>query len=342
MQSIFYNMKNKELSECWNILPKVSRSFSLCIKLLPHPLDDRMMLSYLIFRIVDTIEDSEIKKQQKKRLFDLFLDTLSQPRFLSYQSKKCSSALLQNLTYSYEEILLRNLDAVLKVYFATPEKERTSILRRAKEMAEGMYKFQTKTINTFDEQNEYCYYAAGLVGYLFNDLFFYNNILSKKQAGRLIEHAKRYGLALQKVNIIRDIVNDAPDRKYWPIKLLKKYNLDYKSLLLTKNRKKAVNVLNEMIKDALPFLDSGIDYVKALPRNALKVRVFCLIPLFMAVQNFVKCINNRNVFEKKVKLTRPSVAAIVRKSYLCGYSNFLLDKWYNKNMKKARASFAPA
>ncbi len=156
-----------------------------------------------------------------------------------------------------------------------------------------------------------------------------------------MEYARNFGLALQKVNIIRDIAYDIPDKRYyWPKNILKKYKLDYNIVCLKKNREKALVIMNNMIKNALPYLKDALYYTTSLPKTALKVRVFCLIPLFMSIKSFVKCINNENVFikGKKVKISREEVKKIVKRSYIYSLSNILLKIWYNKSMKKVRMS----
>src|SRR3989304_2083035 len=43
---------------CHGILPKVSRTFALCIPLLPSGLDYATLVAYLVCRVADTIEDA--------------------------------------------------------------------------------------------------------------------------------------------------------------------------------------------------------------------------------------------------------------------------------------------
>ena len=204
-----------------------------------------------------------------------------------------------------------------------------------------MYKFQKKSITTFNDQDEYCYYVAGIVGYLLTDLFYHNKIINKQNRDHLMKYAKNFGLALQKVNIIRDIAYDIPDKRYyWPINILKKHKLDYNRLCLKKNRSKALIIQNIMIKNALPYLKDAFHYTISLPKTALKVRVFCLIPLFMSIKSLVKCINNEQVFikDKKVKISREDVKKIVKKSYIYSLYNILLKRWYIHSMKQMKLS----
>jgi farnesyl-diphosphate farnesyltransferase len=326
------------LKKCWGILPGVSRSFALAIKLLPSPLASQMMVSYLIYRIIDTIEDSDIDARRKKELFDAYTGILRSAGYDEQKTLAVRRQLIDCLTYSYESSLLEGLCDVSLAYYAQPKKVRRSILKWGRVMAQGMYEFQKKQIRTFADLDAYSYYVAGVVGYLFNDLLYLNKIITQKTKAKLRVHARKFGLALQKVNILRDVASDIPSKRYyWPKDILSKHGLDYHTLLESKNRQKAMSALNEEIDNALEYLYSGMQYVVELPTNALKVRMFCIIPLFMAIESYVKCINNRDVFDsgKKVKISRTQVHAILAKSTLWGTSNKKLVQWFVQSMKRA-------
>ncbi|MFH1306581.1 MAG: squalene/phytoene synthase family protein [Candidatus Micrarchaeota archaeon] len=333
----------KYIKACWKMLPDVSRSFALAIKVLPKPLSEQMMVSYLIYRVIDTIEDSSAEKEVKKEMFENFIYILSQKKIDVDEVHLCKLNLLEKINYTYEKGLLENLDAVAKVYYSMPEEVRGSILKWGKVMAEGMYEFQRKRIDTFKDQDRYSYYVAGVVGYLFNDLLYHNKVITLKTKKELHIYAKKFGLALQKVNILRDVASDIPSRRYfWPRKIMEKYRLDYDTLCKKENRKLAMKVLNEEIENALEYLYSGMHYIISLPQNALKVRMFCLIPLFMAIESYVKCINNTDVFdiEKKVKISRAQVHGIVAKCTLWGTSNERLVGWFLESVGKANPKLA--
>lgn len=333
------NVNKQAIRECWAILPKVSRSFALAIKLLPTPLCDQMMISYLIYRIIDTIEDSKIDSSKKKELFDAYTQILEEDKYSLNRTLGVRRQLIDCLTYSYESQLLMELERVSQAYYSQPKKVRQSILKWGKVMAQGMCEFQQKQIRTFADQDTYSYYVAGVVGYLFNDLLYLNSIITQKTKEELHVHAKKFGLALQKVNILRDVASDVPEKRYyWPKDILSKHGLDYDTLLNKENRYKAMSALNEEIENALEYLYSGMQYIITLPKNALQVRMFCIIPLFMAIESYVKCINNKDVFDsqKKVKISRLQVQEIVAKSTLWGNSNEKLVQWFVNSMKKAR------
>lgn len=316
---------------CWEILPRVSRSFALAIKLLPAPLGEQTMLAYLIYRLVDTIEDSHAPLRTKRRLFDALLKTFSRKNYDMAEAEAVKAHMLSQVDCGYERELIEKLPQLAAVFYEQPAPVRRVTLRWGREMAGGMYRFQQKRIRTFADQSRYSYYVAGVVGYLFNDLLYYNRIINQKLRTQLRSRARRFGLALQKVNILRDVAHDVPAKRYyWPLGVMQRYRVNYRTLLHPKKRAAAMAVMREEIRDATQYLRAGIQYVMALPKEQIGVRMFCIIPLFMAIESYIACINNSDVFESKktVKISREQVGEIVAKSGLWGTSNELLMKWY--------------
>ncbi len=329
---------------CWDILPAVSRSFALCIQKLPKGLDERMMAAYLILRLIDTIEDSAAPLETKRLAFDHFLELLDAPSPVNRQKAAAlRDYLLANIDYSYEKVLLENLQSLLEVFHGFSAKEKAAILACASEMADGMLTFQGKTIDSLKVQEEYCYYVAGIVGYLNSRLFHLAGQIPENPDDRFMELAKNFGIALQKVNILRDVANDIPhNRNFWPLDLLAARGLSYQTLCLPENRQKAMTVLDAIVADALPYLEDALAYTKRLPRSAIRVRVFCLIPLFMAVESYAKCVDNEDIFNggKTVKISKADVARIVRNSFLLAPCNWALQRWFDGGVRAVRQRLA--
>ena len=59
---------------CQDMLPKVSRTFAVCITLLPQDLEHSVLIAYLLCRVADTLEDSPVLLPPEKTKL---LDTLS-------------------------------------------------------------------------------------------------------------------------------------------------------------------------------------------------------------------------------------------------------------------------
>jgi farnesyl-diphosphate farnesyltransferase len=308
-----------------------------------------MMISYLVYRVIDTIEDSSAPLVRKKEMFADFLSLLSARKQNAAKASECSRELLSSLNYTYEKELLEALPELVNAYRSLPSGAKSRILKWGHVMARGMYEFQLKPIETLEDQNRYSYYVAGVIGNLFNDLLHFNAIIGVRLKRKLSKFAREFGIALQKVNILRDIAEDiSANRHYWPKKLLEKYGLTYSNICSRENREKALAVLREQVADARKYIDAAMQYILLLPKKALRVRMVCLIPLFMAIESYVKCMDNAELFEsgKKVKITREQVSEIVAKSGMWGANNERLVGWFAASMRAvpggAIADFAVA
>jgi farnesyl-diphosphate farnesyltransferase len=177
------------------------------------------------------------------------------------------------------------------------------------------------------------------VGYLNTHLFHLSGQIDAPLRDELMELSKNFGIALQKVNVLRDVAYDLPKgRRFWPEDVLRKHGLGYETLCAPENRPQAMKVLAEMVENALPYLEDAIEYVTRLPRLAIRIRVFCLIPLFMALESYAKCVGNEDIFNsgKNVKISKPDVARIVRHSFAFAPFNGALRQWFNTCTKEVR------
>ena len=77
---------------CQAILPAVSRTFALGIKVLPGELGQAVLDAYLLCRIADTVEDApDMLPERKAALFDDFLAAFDdRPRRSAASSRACS------------------------------------------------------------------------------------------------------------------------------------------------------------------------------------------------------------------------------------------------------------
>ncbi len=331
-------MINEHLKVCREILPKVSRSFALCIRKLPPKLADQMMVSYLIFRVLDTIEDSNAPLGTKERGFSEFLGILRGGPAQRGVFDEHRDFLLHDISHSYERPLLEEIRSLFELFYGLGEREKGAILECAEEMARGMTEFQKRTITDFKAQDEYCHYVAGIVGHLNTRLFHLYGAISAGLRDALMVQSNNFGLALQKVNVIRDVAHDLPrGRRYWPLDLLRRNGLEYDTLCSPRLRPNALNALEEAVGNAMPYLDDAVEYVTRLPRMAVRIRVFCLIPLFMALKSLALCVGNPDVFDagKLVKISRRDVERIAQKSFLFAMSDGAIRRWHQKSLSSA-------
>lgn len=308
---------------CWSILPQVSRSFAFVIRLLPRGLDDAVMVSYLLCRIADTIEDSRRPAADRRRMLAGFAASLEAGRPEIPEG---------GYPATYRD-LMTHVDEVLTCHRSFAPEVRTAIAARVEEMCFGMSQWCDREIVTLEDQNTYCYYVAGLVGRLLTDLFHVYGKIDAGRKGELDEHAVKFGLALQKVNIIRDIRSDLEEgRCYWPSEILARYALVGKSLLRPENISRAIRAMDVLIEDLWDYLGTAVRYITLLPRTQMRVRMFCAIPLFMAVATVRKCRRNADVFlsSRPVKIPPVTVRSIFVRAVSLGSVNRYVRSWYRR------------
>jgi farnesyl-diphosphate farnesyltransferase len=315
--------KNPPYAVGWDILPGVSRSFALVIRWLPRGLDDAVMTAYLLCRVADTLEDAVLPVEDRRRMLARFAASLDQG----------SPELPAGGYPAGYKRLLDHVDPVLAGYRALPPRAREAIAASVREMCEGMSKWCGREIRTLDDQNQYCYYVAGLVGRMLTALFHAYGLVDARLKERLDRYAVDFGLALQKVNVIRDIRGDLSEgRCFWPEELIEKRGLTRGSLLGPSNAPRAIAVMDDLIRDAWRYTERAVRYMTLLPVLQWRLRIFCAIPLFMAVATLGTCWKNPKVFQsdRPVKITSRQTRWIIVRSLAFGPINRLVESWYRR------------
>jgi farnesyl-diphosphate farnesyltransferase len=116
------------------------------------------------------------------------------------------------------------------------------------------------------------------------------------------------GLFLQKVNIIRDYLEDYVDgRAWWPQSIWKKYSktgdLGYFANQQDEEvRIKSLQCLNELVTDALELGPDCLAYMSKL--QCVEIFRFCAIPQVMAIATLDKLYANPDVFTGVVKIRK--------------------------------------
>jgi farnesyl-diphosphate farnesyltransferase len=269
-----------------------SRSFSLPIL----NLDDRfrvpVMVEYNLNKTIDTIEDATGLEADEK--IDLIMT------FCTYLERDSYSSAVQNrmleVTPEEEAFVFKNYEATIRLYKTLPSEEKELARRWTGEMAKGMCTFLKKPIKTHHDLNEYCYYVAGTVGlYLTNLLMLKGSNVSNEIFERLSVHAVSFGLFQQKLNIIRDFVEDkiSKKRSFWPQSYFEK-------------EKDNVKILNRMCFDVLKNdIPGAIEYFRLLPPGNDSYDYFIRFILCSGIEYWKILKSERSVFsETKVKLAR--------------------------------------
>ncbi len=313
---------------CHAILPAVSRTFALGIKALPGPLGQAVLDAYLLCRIADTVEDSlDVSPERKAALFDDFVAAFDSPhalhRFLDgVQALRGDAAHLA---------LTHNCDLVLGHFGELPAATQAMVRKWVAEMVVGMRKFVLLypngiRIQTVEEYKEYCYYVAGTVGYLLTDLWHeHSPSIGARRHAILRERCRAFAEALQTVNILKDVAIDAEKENsvYVPEELLQAQGSSQSHILAPELLLKNRAALAQLIQLAWHDLDEARNYLLLIPRRAVSIRLFCILPLLLAYATLRDLVQSTAMLKPggSVKISRREVKSLLMTGAMLVMSN---------------------
>ncbi|MFW5967915.1 MAG: squalene/phytoene synthase family protein [Persicimonas sp.] len=305
---------------CWQSLVQVSRTFSRPIELLPPRLRVATTCGYLHCRIADTVEDDpQLDLDERIHLYETFLAVLEQGDDAS-AFNEAARALSQN---GAEVRLATNLDRVMVVYEQLPRAMRQTCTRWIGEMVRGMSLYGHRkasgegvtTLNTVADLERYCYFVAGTVGQMLTGLFeAAAEDLDPERLRTMRRRAESFGLGLQMVNILKDQTDDLErgwsfiPRTVWDEVGCAPHELDD-----PRAKARAHKALEPIFERARRHLDDALAYTLAIPPGEIGMRLFCLLPLWMAVRTLVHAHRNDAMFTpgEPVKITREEVERLI-------------------------------
>lgn len=209
--------KGVEVVNLDSLLGAVTKTFSLGIRLLPQPLRKEITIAYLLFRVADTLEDSEVWTAEKRiqALSDfgrLLRETASPwpcggPTGWAHDRPTEDPACLR---------LLDALPDLLGALRETAPEARAAIIRHVERTIDGMIWFQTRggrphelRMRDLADLRHYSYVVAGVVGELLTELFVLRGALPHEWRGAMAGRSLAFGEGLQLVNILKDAPDDA-------------------------------------------------------------------------------------------------------------------------------------
>lgn len=338
---------------CEAIFPGVSRTFAINVRKLPKKLRFQILVSYLLCRIADTVEDdSGLSPTVKGELLEEYTSLLKDPEWKKNANLFIAKCQPMDETKN-EVLLLHNSHYVLECFYGFPPEIREHIGPWVAELALGMKKYALRKseenhevtfLTSIEDLEEYCYYVAGTVGHLLTGLFHhYYPRISDSCYQKLEKRASSFGIGLQLTNIIKDsIVDYQRGWCYLPGDLLNRLNLSGEAFLDIHRREDAQALMSQMIAKAQRHLDDALEYSLLLPRRLWKVRIFCFLPLFMAIKTLAKSMKNEQLFDPKdpVKITRKEVAEILRYTFFNIWSNRRMLRWYHNVRQSLKTRLA--
>ena len=219
-------------------------------------------------------------------------------------------------TQDYQDLML-HFDKICREYKNLAPGYQSVITDITDRMAEGMNKYAHEKVNSYDDWNDYCHYVAGLVGIGLSQLFLASDLEHSTQLKDQFL-SNEMGLFLQKTNIIRDFAEDLEqERVFWPEEAW--INRVSKLVDLQKNPEKGLEVLNELVLNALSHIPHCLKYLEELEN--IQVFRFCAIPQLMAIATLGELYNNEDVLYKNVKIRKGKTA-----KYFVSIKNFAQTK----------------
>lgn len=309
-------ISDDDLSFCRRALEEVSRTFARPIAMLPDTLSTAVGCGYLLCRIADTIEDHPgVPLEERDRMFAIFLATLEggdpHPLALGFEAIAGEDPELS---------LGRNCARVIRVLESLGADQRAACRRWIAEMARGMNLYVHRlagpdgivALTTLADLERYCYFVAGTVGHLLTDLF--ATEFDPAIVPTLRVDAEHFGAGLQMVNILKDITDDRSHGwSYIPRSACAEQGIGVAELTDLAHREAAHAAVAPVFEMARERLDGALRYALTVPASHTGVRLFCLLPLWMAVRTLMTARGNDAMFVtgEEVKISRAEVEAII-------------------------------
>ena len=321
---------------CEAMLPRVSRTFALCIRFLPEEVRRPVLLSYLLCRVADTVEDApELAPMIKLELLDRFARAVADPRV---ELTAFATALPGRRDADAE--LIVHADLVVGLLHEQPQAVRVAVVPWVEEMCRGMAEFATRrstvvesgeplhSLESEADLDRYCYFVAGTVGHLLTALFAtLRPRITPQAAARLDALAEDFGAGLQLVNILVDVADDRQRGvSFVPETVYRAEGLVAADLLSPAQQPRARAALARVAARARQRLRLAREYCLIMPRTEYQLRLFCLVPYYLALRTLRALEHDRfyPAAGQRVKIGRSAVYRTVAAARVCAASNHLV------------------
>jgi farnesyl-diphosphate farnesyltransferase len=305
---------------CRELLPRVSRTFALSVRVLPGELGRAVLAAYLLCRIADTIEDApQLDAEVKAATLDRFLHCFDDPA--------TAAALAADLaTWPGDQAhveLSGGTDRVFALFGSLPVPTQRHVHHWVAEMGRGMRKFVLLypdgiRIQTLDLWHEH------------------SHAVSESVYRRLREKSRQFGEALQTVNILKDVATDAEHENsiYIPEHALRAHGSGHATILSPAHSLANHAALTDLVKLAWSDLEDAVRYLLMVPRRAWSIRTFCVWPLLFAFATLRDLTQTRAMLQHGgvVKITRAEVKSLLFLAPLLVGSNAAV-RWLVERVK---------
>jgi farnesyl-diphosphate farnesyltransferase len=331
-----------------DVLPGVSRSFALSLRVLPASLGTPLGVTYLVARAADTIADTRALPAAGRLAA---LHALRQALEAGAGAPPAIASAARDGPPP-ERTLLARLPDILAAYAALPPADRARagavLLTLTQAMAEVLEGFpgeaagRVGALETRADLDRYTFLNAGCVGEYWTDMVMAHRPRCAAWDGpRMRAAGARFGQGLQLVNVLRDLPRDLRiGRCYLPRAELGRLGLEPADLLEPAAMSRARPLLHGLIGEALASLDAGRAYALAVPRREARLRLACLWPLLIGLATLGRLRRAENLLDPAVtvKVPRAEVRGILARSVALVWADRGLSAWVRRLAADAAVS----
>ena len=308
------------------LLPAVSRSFYLSLRVLPAAVRKPIGIAYLLARTSDTIADTEWieasrRESALRQLADWIREDGGEPCDFTPFLARCEN--------EAERVLLERAGESVELLEAEDRWEREQIRKVLGHIVSGqnldLQRFSLASsdnivgLATDDELEDYIYRVAGCVGEFWTRICF--RLVGKKgrePSAQLLQDGVRFGKGLQLINILRDLASDlGQGRCYLPAEALAELNLTPEELNRATVGPKLEPLMSRYIGRTREYLLAGWRYTNALPCRWFRIRLACAWPILIGWRTLDALPADDPLdANRRAKITRGAVRAVLLRSLL--------------------------
>ena len=319
------------------ILRSVSRSFYLSIRFLPAQLREPVALAYLLARTTDTVADTAqisatLRMEALKLLSNGIQGTASHGVVI-----ELIAAFVSLQTNGSERRLLESLSDYLGCLEGVEHADRNDVRVVLDKITHGqmldLQRFdnpqETRALSTAAELDEYTYLVAGCVGEFWTRLCFRHvRQFANRTEDEMLALGKRYGMALQLINVLRDAGSDLRSgRCYFPEQELSAAHLAPSQILFEPERFQPI--YRTWLEKAKTGLSSGMEYSRAIENR--RVRAATVLPALIGART-LRLLDAAGpaALQRTVKVPRSEVRTMILSLALTMVSRRKMDATFDQ------------